>query len=77
MIAGTLNNQVSTSALVTFDVTIFNDCANDSIVFDNQIESPQNMDLFAGLAPLALNPVVNQYNTACPRSCALTVDPAF
>lgn len=63
--------------MVTFDVTIYNDCANDSVQFNNAIASPQSMDLFYGLDALILDPVLTQYNTACPRSCALTVDPAF
>lgn len=58
-------------------MTIFNDCANDSIQFNNAIPSPQNVDLFFGLEALIIDPAVSQYNSACPRSCSLTVDPAY
>jgi len=63
---------------ISFSVTIYNDCANDSIQFNNALASPQTVYLYPGMDQIILNPAVSQFNSACTRSCSIVLsDPSL
>ena len=76
MVIAKLTNDVAPTAPavynneVVFDITILNDCANDSIQFNNVLPATQTIYLFAGLTPITFDPAVSQFNKACKRTCS-------
>lgn len=58
-IIATLNNPSNTrDGQITFDVTIYNDCANDSIAFQSALPASQTIYLASGLTPENFDPSV-------------------
>ena len=78
-IIATLNNaQQTRDGTITFDVTIFNDCENDSIAFNAALPVEQTIYLASGLEVITFDPQLSQFNRACPRSCSYALsDPTY